>query len=185
MLIGSTSDFFFEKLDLSCLVNDHLADYRLPGFLPPFLDLQVNAFSEAQNSCIISLDLYADTQQSTVELKSFLAELQPAFPQETKMLVNGFQSWSRSELMGKRDRLKPLSLPARPLAAGMGGTGAGEAELGITISIRRSAAALVGKGGRPREPPAASPVVNIRRLSPRGRAGAGAGGPGPAGCSRT
>lgn len=120
MLIGSTSDFFFEKLDLSCLVNDHLADYRLPGFLPPFLDLQVNAFSEAQNSCIISLDLYADTQQSTVELKSFLAELQPAFPQETKMLVNGFQSWSRSELMGKRDRLKPLSLPARPLLAPCG-----------------------------------------------------------------
>ncbi len=120
ILTGSTSDFIFDRLNLSCLVADHLADYRLPGLWPPFLDLQVSAFSEAQNSVVISLDLSADSEQSTLELFSFSAELQPTFPRDTKMLVNGFQSWSRSELMGEQDRLKPLPLPALPLLAPFG-----------------------------------------------------------------
>ncbi len=88
--------------------------------LPPFLDLQVNAFSETQNSMVISLDLSSDSEQFTPELISFSAEMQPGFPQDTKMLVNGFQSWSRSELMGERDRLKPLPFPARQLLAPCG-----------------------------------------------------------------
>lgn len=120
ILTGCSSSFIFEKLNFSCLVNDRLVDHMLPGLLPPFLDLQVNAFSEVQNSVVISLDLSSDSQQSQLELFSFSAELQPAFPQDTKMLVNGFQSWSRSELMGERDRLKPLSFLSRPLLASYG-----------------------------------------------------------------
>jgi alpha-galactosidase len=120
ILTGSNNDFIFDRLNLSCLVDDRLVGYGLPGSWPPFLDLQVNAFGETQNSLVIALDLSSALEQSTVELFSFSAELQPTFPRDTKMLINGFQSWSRSELMGERDRLKPLFLPARPLLAPCG-----------------------------------------------------------------
>jgi alpha-galactosidase len=120
ILAGSTSDFIFNRLNLSCLVGDQQGSYRLPGSWPPFLDLQVNAFGKTQNSVVIALDLSSASELSTIKLLSFSAELQPTFSRDTKMLVNGFQSWSRSELMGERDRLKPLFSLARPLLAPCG-----------------------------------------------------------------
>ncbi len=119
-LADSDRDFVFDRLTISCLVNGRLVDYNLPGLLPPFLNLQIDAFSAAQNSLVLSLDLLADREYSDLQLFSFSAALTPAFPSDTEMLVNGFQSWSRSELLGARDRLKPLSLPARPLLAPCG-----------------------------------------------------------------
>ncbi len=120
ILTGSTTDFIFERLNLGCMVDDRLAYYRLPGSLPPFLDLQIDAFNEALNGHVISIDLSSAAKQPAVKLYSFSVELQPALPRNTKMLVNGYQSWSRSELMGEQDRLKPLFMPTRSLLGPFG-----------------------------------------------------------------
>ncbi len=118
--IGNSKDFLFDQVSLSCLIDGRVVNYRLPGSWPPLLTLQVNASSEGQNGLVASLELFSSPEQSKLDLFSFSAELDLDLPQNTEMMVNGFQSWSRSELMGSRDRLKPLSLLARPLLAPIG-----------------------------------------------------------------
>ena len=114
------SNFLFSRLHLRCLLDDFTLDLRLPGDLPADIFLEAESFPHTDNSLNFTLDLSSHLDKEKLKLDSFSLTLNPAFPKNARMMVNGYQSWSRSEEMGSEDRLAPLALPVRRLLAPYG-----------------------------------------------------------------
>jgi alpha-galactosidase len=114
------SPVFFEKLQLTCLSGDRRINLRIPGPSIGDVSLQIDNTRRCRYGSVATLTLYLQNGSESLELLDFKLQMHPALSAECKMMVNGFQSWSRSEEMGVADRIVPLFKPARRLLAPLG-----------------------------------------------------------------
>jgi alpha-galactosidase len=112
--------FIFSQLKLGYRVHDRQIDLELPGPLPDDITLQSDTLTPDKQCLVFSIDLLPNPLQANIRLQSFSVSINPGFSIHTRMMVNGFQSWSRSEELGSDDRLSPLAFPARTLLAPYG-----------------------------------------------------------------
>jgi alpha-galactosidase len=117
------NQFLFSQLNLRCRFKGQALDYELPGVFPAHLSLEAESIPRTDGSLTFSVDFTPCLDNKDLMLDSFSLALIPAFPQDTRMMVNGYQSWSRSEEMGQGDRLAPLTYPVRKLLAPFGDHG--------------------------------------------------------------
>ncbi|MDW7740358.1 MAG: alpha-galactosidase [Bacillota bacterium] len=104
--------------------EDHLLkSFHLPG-QPGDNSLSVKITVDNRESLeqgiVLTLALEQGEESCPIDLKGFYIELEPEIPARSKMTVNGFQSWSRSEEVGANDRIAPLFFPAKLLLAPYG-----------------------------------------------------------------
>lgn len=92
----------------------------MPGGLSPNVLVNMESLNSYNYGSALKLNLELMQHQNPLELIDSSLEIQTAFPNDCKMMVNGFQSWSRSEEMGSNDRHIPLFPLAKPLVADYG-----------------------------------------------------------------
>jgi len=116
------SPVYYEKLLLVYLNGDRRVNLRIPG--PPVggVSLQIDNTRRCRHGSVATLILDLQNDSEPLKLLDFKLQMHPALSAECKMMVNGFQSWSRSEEMGAADRIIPLFKPVRPLLAPCGDT---------------------------------------------------------------
>ncbi len=84
------------------------------------LVFSINTLNRFEHGFLVDLVLKNKEHGLPGELIDFELALNPGFSDESKMMVNGFQSWSRSTELSKNDLLSPIFYPARPLLAPCG-----------------------------------------------------------------
>ena len=108
----------FARMELVCLQGNQrrilFTREPAPGGLVVELDNKTYQLKHGQK---VLVDLYT---QEPLELADFRLELLPGLTGSGRMMVNGFQSWSRSEEMGAEDRIPPLLALSRPALAPFG-----------------------------------------------------------------
>lgn len=112
----------FKSLELSYRSGNRKRILRLPGLYSDSITLQLDSTNSHEHGLVMALTLATREGETSLELQDFSLQLQPGLSPECKMMVNGFQSWSRSEELGAKDRIAPLSFIARPLLAPCGDT---------------------------------------------------------------
>jgi len=112
----------FDNLHLSYRFDGQKKILRLPQQVSTNLSVHIDNTDRRSNGFIMDLVLTGRPPELPLELISFHLELQPGLSADYKMMVNGFQSWSRSTEMGAEDRIAPIFFPARPLLAPCGGS---------------------------------------------------------------
>ncbi|HSW35276.1 MAG TPA: glycoside hydrolase family 36 protein [Candidatus Limnocylindrales bacterium] len=88
--------------------------FQLPGKGSDEIAVNMDLAGLKDRGSVVVLSLNC-LQEQSIELLNFNLELRVNTAHESKMMVNGFQTWSRSEEMGAEDRIKPLLLLSRPL----------------------------------------------------------------------
>ena len=116
------SPVFYERLLLAYLSGGRRVNLRIPGPPEDGVSLQIDNTRYCRHGSVTTLTLDFQDDFEPLKLLDFKLQMHPALSAECKMMVNGFQSWSRSEEMGATDRIVPLFRPARPLLAPCGDT---------------------------------------------------------------
>lgn len=107
----------FNRIELICLQGRQKRYY--PFREPAAKDINLFIDSREQLKQGQKVTVMLDSQEQ-VELLDFRWELSPGLSSEGKMMVNGFQSWSRSGEMAPWKRLTPLGILSRPMLAPFG-----------------------------------------------------------------
>jgi alpha-galactosidase len=110
----------FGKLSLSYKAVQGKKKLNIPGDCAGPLSVSIDSFGGRAYGTTFSLSLKYTQPEIKAELIDLSIEICPAFPNDSLMMVNGFQSWSRSEEMGRLDRVLPLLSAAKPFLAACG-----------------------------------------------------------------
>ncbi len=110
----------FSKLSLSYKTVQGKKKLSIPGDCTGPLSVSIDSFGSCAHGTTFSLSLKCTQPELKPELIDLSIEMCPAFPKDSLMMVNGFQSWSRSEEMGRLDRVLPLLPVAKPFLAACG-----------------------------------------------------------------
>jgi alpha-galactosidase len=110
----------FNKLSLTYKTVQGKKKLIIPGDCTSPLSVSIDSFDSCAHGTKFSLSLKYTQPELKPELIDLSLEVCPAFPNDSLMMVNGFQSWSRSEEMGRLDRVLPLLPVAKPFLAACG-----------------------------------------------------------------
>lgn len=112
----------FRKLSLTYKTDRGKHKFSLPGDCTGPVAVVIDSSRRCAHGASFSLTLNCSRPEPAPELLDLSIEIEPAFPADSLMMVNGFQSWSRSEEMGRFDRITPLLPAAKPFLATYGDT---------------------------------------------------------------
>jgi alpha-galactosidase len=108
----------FARMELACLEGRQKRFYYTREAPPDGISITLeNSAQGLQHGQQVLAEL---RHREPLELLGFKLELLPGLAGSGGMMVNGFQSWSRSEELGAADRIPPLFAPARRILAAYG-----------------------------------------------------------------
>jgi alpha-galactosidase len=110
----------FIKLVLSYKSVQGKKKICIPGDSTGPVSVSIDSTGGCVYGTTFSLVLKCTQPKLEPELHDLTIEICPALPNESLMMVNGFQSWSRSEEMSRHDRILPLLPAAKPFLAPCG-----------------------------------------------------------------
>ncbi len=109
------ANLVFKRLSLRYKLKGSTGELYIPGRQSGNLSINLVSSESYQAGSAAKILLKLRPQAGLCELQSFSLELKLALPSYCRMMVNGFQSWSRSEELGSAERIRPLIPPAKPL----------------------------------------------------------------------